>query len=30
MSVDNLDNPSDLKDLLKKYISREEILHSIQ
>ena len=30
MSADNLDNPNDLKDLLKKYISSEEILYSIE
>ncbi|XP_060826297.1 uncharacterized protein LOC132912683 [Bombus pascuorum] len=30
MNADNLDNPSDLKDLLKKYISSEEILYSIE
>ncbi|XP_033317489.1 uncharacterized protein PFB0145c-like [Bombus bifarius] len=30
MSADNLNNPSDLKDLLKKYISSEEILYSIE
>ena len=30
MSADNLDNPNDSKDLLKKYISSEEILYSIE
>ncbi|XP_033176675.1 uncharacterized protein PFB0145c-like [Bombus impatiens] len=30
MSADNLDDPSDLKNLLKKYISSEEILYSIE